>query len=226
MLAKAVATECNWTFFNVTASSLVSKWRGDSEKYIRVLFEVANYQAPSIIFIDEIDWISGDNSSGEKSSEPARRFRAEFLTQLDGLLSTERNKVILFATTNAPWTLDSALLRRLEKQVYVDLPDENVRREILKDYTSPCLHNNQKFEELVQTTQYYSSYDLKKLCKEAWMSQLNMLTDMTNHEKNKLSQSSLLIRDIQSLQNAKVIVRPYAKNILKKYEQWKNRNDF
>ncbi|KAH0556355.1 hypothetical protein KQX54_000239, partial [Cotesia glomerata] len=122
--------------------------------------------------------------------------------------------------------LDSALLRRLEKQIYVDLPDEKVRREILKHYTSPCLHNNQKFEEFVQKTQYYSCYDLKKLCKEAWMSQLKMFTDMTNHEKNKPSQSSLLIGDIQSLQNAKVIVRPYAQKILRKYKQWKNRNDF
>nr|XP_033199946.1 katanin p60 ATPase-containing subunit A-like 2 [Bombus vancouverensis nearcticus] len=102
MLVKAVATECHCTFFNITASSLVSKWRGDSEKYIRVLFELAYSHSPTIIFIDEIVWIA-TNKGDCILSEPAKRFRSELLSRLDGLVSNENSNVVLLATTNSPW---------------------------------------------------------------------------------------------------------------------------
>ncbi|CAL8087229.1 unnamed protein product [Orchesella dallaii] len=137
LLAKAVANECSATFFNISSSSIVSKWRGDSEKIVKVLFELSKYHSPSIIFFDEFDALASCRDSGGES-DATRRLKSELLQQMDGLLSQNAKDggalVFVLAATNIPWDLDPAILRRLEKRMYVQLPNMSERKEIFQTY--------------------------------------------------------------------------------------------
>jgi len=138
-LAKACATEAAGTFFSITASDLMSKWQGESEKTVRALFELARAKAPSIIFLDEVDSLCGSRGeSGE--SDSARRIKTEFLTQMDGVGKNKDNLLVLGAT-NTPWDLDSAIRRRFEKRIYIPLPDADGRLHMLKIHLGDTPHH-------------------------------------------------------------------------------------
>nr|XP_016477569.1 PREDICTED: katanin p60 ATPase-containing subunit A-like 2 [Nicotiana tabacum] len=175
MLAKAVATECNTTFFNISASSVVSKWRGDSEKLIKVLFDLARHHAPSTIFLDEIDAIISQRGEARSEHESSRRLKTELLIQMDGLMRTNE-LVFVLAATNLPWELDAAMLRRLEKRILVPLPEPEARRAMFEELLSSAREEETlPYDLLVEKTEGFSGSDIRLLCKEAAMQPLRRL---------------------------------------------------
>lgn len=175
MLAKAVATECKTTFFNISASSIVSKWRGDSEKLVKVLFELARHHAPSTIFLDEIDAIISQRGEGRSEHEASRRLKTELLVQMDGLTKT-KDLVFVLAATNLPWELDAAMLRRLEKRILVPLPEPEARRAMFEELLpSNPDEDTLSYDLLVERTEGYSGSDIRLVCKEAAMQPLRRI---------------------------------------------------
>ncbi|KAL2343654.1 hypothetical protein Fmac_004939 [Flemingia macrophylla] len=183
MLAKAVATECKTTFFNISASSVVSKWRGDSEKLVKVLFELARHHAPSTIFLDEIDAIISQRGEARSEHEASRRLKTELLIQMDGLTRSDE-LVFVLAATNLPWELDAAMLRRLEKRILVPLPEPVARRAMFEELLPPQPDNELiPYDLLVERTEGYSGSDIRLLCKETAMQPLRRL--MSQLEKRQ-----------------------------------------
>uniref|UniRef100_A0ACD5VTG4 Uncharacterized protein n=1 Tax=Avena sativa TaxID=4498 RepID=A0ACD5VTG4_AVESA len=175
MLAKAVATECNTTFFNISASSIVSKWRGDSEKLVKVLFELARHHAPSTIFLDEIDAIISQRGEARSEHEASRRLKTELLIQMDGLTKTDE-LVFVLAATNLPWELDAAMLRRLEKRILVPLPESEARQAMFKELLPSSPDTMEvPYDILVENTEGYSGSDIRLVCKEAAMQPLRRI---------------------------------------------------
>lgn len=176
MMAKAVATQCKTTFFNISASTIVSKWRGDSEKLVKMLFDLARYYQPSTIFIDEIDAVMSSRSqSGEH--EASRRMKTELLIQLDGLIQSSEERVFLLAASNLPWELDSALLRRLEKRILIPLPEIEAREALVRLLVPPTMSDRVDYFEIAGLLEGYSGSDIRLVCKEAAMKPLRKLMD-------------------------------------------------
>ncbi|XP_045775498.1 katanin p60 ATPase-containing subunit A-like 2 [Maniola jurtina] len=219
MLARAVASESGCTFFNITCSTVVNKWRGESEKIVKVLFEMASYYAPSIIFIDEVETLASERGAGEH--EASRRLKSQLLTELDGI--TQRDGIVfLLVNSNMPWEIDPAMLRRLEKRIYIPLPDFKTREELFETFLNSKsieLVPKVNFQELAAKTEGYSGSDVKLVCKEALMSSVRkMLPSMGGknytNRKDKISLSDIL--------TAIEKTKPVSKNLSKRHEEWQN----
>ena len=179
MLAKALATQGKTTFFNVHSSSFASKWRGESEKLVRILFEMARFYAPTTIFIDEVDSLCSKRGEGNEG-DGSRRVKAELLVQMEGVNSTtsaganekseedKRKLVTVMAATNRPWDLDDALRRRFEKRVYIPLPNEKGRMQLFNlNLKKIEVDKNINYDKLVKLTDGYSGADICNVCREA-----------------------------------------------------------
>ncbi|KAH7519554.1 hypothetical protein FEM48_Zijuj08G0049300 [Ziziphus jujuba var. spinosa] len=217
MLAKAVASESEATFFNVTASSLTSKWVGEAEKLVRTLFMVAKSRQPSVIFIDEIDSIMSTRLANE--NDASRRLKSEFLIQFDGVTSNADDLVIVIGATNKPQELDDAVLRRLVKRIYVPLPDVTVRKLLLRHKLKGQAFSlpSGDLERLSKETEGYSGSDLQALCEEAAMMPIRELGD------NILTVKANQVRPLryEDFRNAMTVIRPSLnKSKWEELEQW------
>ena len=167
MLAKCVATESKACFFNISASSLTSKWHGEGEKLVKKMFEVARKMQPSVIFIDEIDSLL--SSRREKEHDAVRLLKTEFLVHLDGAGTNEGDRVLIMGATNRPDDLDDAMIRRLQKRIYIGLPERTARMALVKNLLQrqPYDMSDTELEQLVRQTEGFSGSDLSQLCREA-----------------------------------------------------------
>ncbi|XP_065911873.1 katanin p60 ATPase-containing subunit A-like 2 [Dysidea avara] len=233
LLAKAVATECKTTFFNISASSIVSKWRGDSEKLVRVLFELARFHAPSTIFMDELESImgqrggAGGNSGGEH--EGSRRMKTELLVQMDGLAKSS-DLVFVLAASNLPWELDHAMLRRLEKRILVDLPSQSARLAMFRHHLPPVISQSAfpittdiDYEKVAMATEGYSGSDIKLVCKEAVMRPVRKIFNkLENFQGVQLEEAGITIEPVttEDVNSALVHTKPSARQLTHKYIQW------
>ncbi|CAG5090644.1 Oidioi.mRNA.OKI2018_I69.PAR.g12673.t1.cds [Oikopleura dioica] len=193
LLAKAVATECNTTFFNVSSSTLGSKYRGESEKLVRLLFDMARFYAPSTIFIDEIDSI-GSKRGGSDEHESSRRVKSELLVQMDGVDGAvggddATKMVMVLAATNYPWDIDEALRRRLEKRIYIPLPCAMARSQLLKiNLKDVAIAEDVDLEEIAKKMENYSGADITNVSRDtAMMSMRRAIEGLAPDEIRKLS---------------------------------------
>ncbi|MHA1754579.1 MAG: CDC48 family AAA ATPase [Candidatus Odinarchaeia archaeon] len=168
LLAKAVANESNANFYSIGGPEIMSKFYGESESRLREIFEEAEKNAPSIIFIDEIDSIAPKRE--EVSGDVEKRVVAQLLSLMDGLKS--RGKVVVIGATNRPNALDPALRRggRFDREIEIGIPDKNGRREILQIHTRGMpLDDDVDLDDIAERTHGFVGADIATLCKEAAM---------------------------------------------------------
>jgi len=182
LIAKAVANESGANFYTINGPEIMSKFYGQSEENLRKVFEDAEKNAPSIIFIDEIDAIAPKRS--EVHGEVERRVVSQMLTLMDGLKG--RGKLIVIGATNLPDVLDPALRRpgRFDREIRIDAPDRKGRKEILQIHTRGMpLSEDVNLDELAEITYGFVGADLAALARESAMNALRRYLPEIDLEK-------------------------------------------
>ncbi|XP_076595146.1 ATPase family gene 2 protein homolog A [Chaetodon auriga] len=168
MIAKALANESGLNFLAVKGPELLSKYVGESERAVREVFRKARAVAPSIVFFDEIDALASERGSSSGSGGVGDRVLAQLLTEMDGI--EQLRDVTVLAATNRPDMIDKALMRpgRLDRIVFVPLPDAPTRREIFSlQFHNMPVAQNVSLDELVTRTNKYSGAEITAVCREA-----------------------------------------------------------
>ncbi|KAI5602497.1 hypothetical protein BDE02_01G159700 [Populus trichocarpa] len=230
LLAKAVATECGTTFFNVSSATLASKWRGESERMVRCLFDLARAYAPSTIFIDEIDSLcNARGASGEHES--SRRVKSELLVQVDGVNNSStgedgsRKIVMVLAATNFPWDIDEALRRRLEKRIYIPLPKFESRKELIRiNLKTVEVATDVNVDEVARRTEGYSGDDLTNVCRDASLNGMRRKIagktrdEIKNMPKDEISKDPVAMCDFEEA--LRKVQRSVSQADIEKHEKW------
>jgi transitional endoplasmic reticulum ATPase len=185
LLAKAVANETNANFYSIGGPEIMSKFYGESEERLRETFKQAQENAPSIIFIDEIDSIAPKRE--EVSGDVEKRVVSQLLTLMDGIGS--RGKLVVIGATNRPDALDPALRRpgRFDREIEIGIPDQEGRFDILQIHTRGMpLTEDVNLESFAKITHGFVGADLEALSKEAAMRSLRRILPEINMEQTKI----------------------------------------
>jgi len=224
MIAKAIASQSKSKFFNISASSLMSKYIGESEKLVRTLFALAIVYQPSVVFIDEIDSLLTARSENE--NEASRRIKTEFLVQLDGASTIADDNILIIGATNRPQEIDDAFIRRLNKRLYIPLPNKESRKEFIKrliekeekDNNNIYKMSEEDIDEIVLKTKGYSGSDLMNVCKEASMIPLRDIKDIHNVEVNNLR----AVNKEDFLKSLNTVKPSVSEKTIGQYVEWNN----
>src|SRR5438132_11830723 len=185
LLAKAVASETNANFHSISGPEIMSKFYGQSEENLRDIFKQAEENAPSIIFIDELDSIAPKRD--EVTGEVERRVVAQLLALMDGLQA--RGKVVVIGATNRPNAMDPALRRpgRFDREIEIGVPDKMVRYEVLQIHTRTMpLAPDVGLPRLSDICHGYTGADISALCREAAMKALRRYLPEMNLEEERV----------------------------------------
>ncbi|MCQ4332481.1 CDC48 family AAA ATPase [Natronomonas sp. F2-12] len=190
LMAKAVASEIDAHFTNISGPEIMSKYYGESEEQLREVFEEAEGNAPAIVFIDEIDSIAPKR--GETSGDVERRVVAQLLSLMDGL--DERGDVIVIGATNRVDALDPALRRggRFDREIEIGVPDKEGRKEILQVHTRGMpLAEGIDIDRYAENTHGFVGADLESLTKEAAMNALRRIRPELDLEQDEIDAEML-----------------------------------
>jgi len=214
MIAKAVANETDANFVSISGPEIMSKFYGESEKHIREIFEDAEKNAPTIIFIDEIDSIAPKRE--EVTGEVERRVVAQLLSLMDGLKT--RGQVIVIAATNRPNAIDAALRRggRFDREIEIGIPDRLGRFDVLQIHTrgmplAKDMSEETGLREIADMTHGFVGADLSSLCKEAAMHAIRKILPDINIEADipqEIMEKIVITRE--DFQNALQNIEPSA----------------
>lgn len=185
LLAKAVANETNAYFYSISGPEIMSKFYGESEERLREIFKEAEENAPSIIFIDEIDSIAPKRE--EVSGDVEKRVVSQLLTLMDGIKS--RGKLVVIGATNRPNAIDPALRRpgRFDREIDIGIPGEQGRLDILQIHTRGMpLTDDVNLDSIAKVTHGFVGADLEALSKEAAMRSLRRILPDINLEQPKI----------------------------------------
>jgi transitional endoplasmic reticulum ATPase len=190
LLAKAVATETNASFYHIGGPEIMSKFYGESEERLRETFKEAQENAPSIIFIDEIDSIAPKRE--EVSGDVEKRIVSQLLTIMDGLEA--RGKIVVIGATNRVNAIDPALRRpgRFDREIEIGLPDRKGRYQILQIHTRGMpLEEEVDLEEVADGIHGFVGADIEALAKEAAMRALRRILPEVNLEETSIPAETL-----------------------------------
>ena len=221
LIAAAVATELDATFFSIDAASIMSKWLGEAEQNVAKLFGSArkssNEGKPAIVFVDELDSLMGQHQN-EVGGEI--RVRNQFLKEMDGIVDKGKNlHVYVIGATNKPWDLDWPFIRRFQKRILVPLPDHHTRLMMLKLYISNLtIAQDVDLHELARLSEGFSGSDIRDVCQSAQLKLIGEFFESGKATDKEAKPRSITMNDFrQTLEERKPSV---SLDMLSLYNRW------